>query len=127
MIGLRFKGVSQSHSTEVGPFDGFRVASNFIRDSRSGTVLACYHNHQWQVGDEHFSCYECAEVAHLQFETADGLRSALFGPFQKLFVADGTLYADDVLFAKFIDESLNWHSYVLETYWPVLLIRTPEL
>ena len=38
-------------------------------------------------------------------------------------VADGTMYADEALFAKFVDESVHWHSYKLETYWPSLILR----
>jgi hypothetical protein len=128
MIQLLFGGVSKIHDVSLGPAQGFRVAGNFIRELPSGDVVASYHNHQWQVGSSHFSRYDCTQPTLIHLEAADGTRTAVFGPFNKLFVADGTLYADEDLFAKFIDETLNWHSYRLETYWPTLVIAavSPE-
>jgi hypothetical protein len=124
VIRLLFGGVNQINDQTVGPHRAYRISENFIRDLGSGKVLAHYRNHHWQIGEDHFSRYDCLEPTCIHFETSDGLSSATFGPFQKLFVADGTLYADENLFAKFIDETLNWHSYELETYWPVLVISS---
>lgn len=47
------------------------------------------------------------------------------GPFDVMQVADGTLYAGDKLFAKFIDETVLWHSFEFESYWPNLIIAAP--
>jgi hypothetical protein len=122
VIRLLFGGVSKIYDVAVGPAPAFKVAGNFIRMLPSGEVVASYHNNQWQIGTGHFSRYDCLEPAVIHFEAVDGLATASFGPFNKLLVADGTMYADDEIFAKFIDETLNWHSYRLATYWPTLII-----
>jgi hypothetical protein len=89
----------------------------------SGEILATYHNHQWQVGEEHFASYACRDPCVLFFEDLLGGNTPTFGPFSNILVADGTLYAEQELFAKFIDETTHWRSYQLETYWATLVIR----
>ena len=59
------------------------------------------------------------------FADFEGTHSEVFGPFEQLHVADGTMYTQEKLFAKFIDETLLWHSFELETYWPSLVITGP--
>src|SRR5687767_1508277 len=110
MIRLLFGGVSRAQDVALGPAPAFRIAGNFIRQLPDGKVVAAYHNHQWQVGEGHYSRYDCNEPTLLHFEDAEGTPTAGYGPFNKLFIADGTMYANDELFAKFIDETLNWHS-----------------
>ena len=124
MIRLLFGGVSQIRDVAVGPAPAFRVAGNFVRHIPSGEIVARYYNHQWSVGEDHFSRYDCLQPTRIHFEAADGACSPACGPFEKVIVVDGTMYADEELFAKFIDETLNWRSYRLETYWPVLVIAT---
>ncbi len=122
MIRLRFGGISQTYDVSLGPSRAFRVAGNFIRHWPGGEVAAMYRNHQWQVGKDHYSRYDCTDPCAVHFEDAAGIATSVFGPFRALLTADGTMYADDQLFAKFIDETVNWHSFELETYWPVLII-----
>jgi hypothetical protein len=122
MIHLLFGGIASANDVKVGPAHAFKIAGNFIRALPADEVVASYHNHQWQIGNDHFSRYDCTKPVYIHFEAADGTRTAAFGPFGKLVTADGTMYADEELFAKFIDETINWHSYELETYWPTLVI-----
>jgi hypothetical protein len=122
MIQLLFGGVSKAQDVALGPAPAFRVAGNFIRVLPSNEVVAFYHNHQWQVKDGHYSRYDCHQPFVIHFEDAEGASTPVYGPFKTLFVADGTMYTDNELFAKFIDETLNWHSFKLETYWPSLVI-----
>jgi hypothetical protein len=114
--------MQEARSAIVGPAEGFRVAGNFLRELPSNTVLGEYSRHQWHVLDGHFSRYDCHETCHVYFADAEGVHSRSFGPFDSLHVADGTMYARDKLFAKFIDETLLWHSFELESYWPSLII-----
>src|SRR5690606_22335118 len=106
MIRLKFHGMQDSQSVVVGPAAGFRVAGNFLRESPSSEVLGEYRRHQWRVRDDHFSHYECLDPCNVHFEDAEGTRSRVFGPFDSVHVADGTMYMGDTLFAKFIDETL---------------------
>jgi hypothetical protein len=125
LITLHFDGFQQHHGTTVGPAEGFRVAGNFLRQLPGEHVVGQYARRQWHVNGRHFSRYDCRDSCRVYFLDAGGARSETFGPFEMLFVADGTMYAGDQLFAKFIDETLLWHSFELENYWPSLIISSP--
>jgi hypothetical protein len=122
MVRLKFLGMYAGRSIVLGPAEGFRVSGNFLRELPSNTILGEYSRHQWHVKDEHFSRYDCIDPSRIHFADAEGTRSEMFGPFEKMHVADGTMYTGEKLFAKFIDETILWHSYELETYWPNLII-----
>ena len=125
MVHLTFEALQAARSVTVGPAEGFRVAGNFLRELPSNTVLGEYSRHQWHVRGGHFSRYDCPDRCHVYFADAEGTRSEIFGPFASLHVADGTMYTQDKLFAKFIDETLLWHSFELESYWPSIIIGGP--
>jgi hypothetical protein len=122
MVRLRFQALQDVHSITVGPAVGFRVAGNFLRQLPDNVVVGAYHSHQWHVQDGHFSRYDCIDPSRVYFTDIEGTPTQLFGPFAQLHVADGTMYTADKLFAKFIDETLNWHSFELENFWPNLII-----
>jgi hypothetical protein len=122
VIRLKFEALQEARSITVGPAVGFRVAGNFLRELPSNAVLGEYTRHQWHVRSGHFSRYDCPDVCHVYFADAEGTLSKSFGPFDRLYVADGTMYTREKLFAKFIDETLLWHSFELESYWPSMII-----
>jgi hypothetical protein len=124
VIHLIFEGMQEARSVKVGPAEGFRVAGNFLRELPSNTVVGQYSRHQWHVRNGHFSRYDCNEPCLVYFADAEGVRSETFGPFDRLHVADGTMYTREELFAKFIDETLLWHSFELESYWPSMIISS---
>jgi hypothetical protein len=124
MIKLYFEALQSQQCITVGPAEAFRVAGNFLRRLPTNEVIGEYSRHQWHVRDGHFSKYECREPCQVYFADLEGTRSEMFGPFDHLHVADGTMYAVDRLFAKFIDETVLWHSFELENYWPNLIIQS---
>ena len=123
-IRLKFEAMQEARAVTVGPAPGFRVAGNFLRELPSNDVLGEYSRHQWHVRGGHFSRYDCIDACHVCFADAEGVLSEAFGPFAGLHVADGTMYTLDKLFAKFIDETVLWHSFELESYWPSLIISS---
>jgi len=126
MITLRFEAMQAQQSVTVGPAEGFRVGGNFLRQLPDSTVLGHYSSHQWHVRDGHFSRYDCREPCLIFFTDREGTPSRTFGPFDRVHVADGTMYVGEKLFAKFIDETLLWHSFELENYWPNLIIVSAQ-
>jgi hypothetical protein len=122
MIRLQFQGMQEVHNIVVGPAQAFRVAGNFLRQLPDNAVIGEYSRHQWHVRGGHFSRYDSVDPCCVHFTDAEGTRSETFGPFESMHVADGTMYTKEKLFAKFIDETLLWHSFELENYWPNLII-----
>ncbi len=127
MIRLKFEAMQEAHSVVVGPAEGFRVAGNFLRKLPKNVVIGEYSRHQWHVGGGHFARYDCIDPCRVIFADAEGAQSEAFGPFDKMHVADGTMYANDKLFAKFIDETVLWHSFELESYWPSMSLIGSEI
>lgn len=125
MISLRFKGASPLRQATIGPANRFRVAGNFIRDADSGDILARYHNHFWEVHREHYTGYECQDSVVMRFEDAEGGSTDAYGPFPGLYVADGSVYAQNKLVAKFVDQTLLWHDHQSDTYWPNMILEAP--
>ncbi len=126
MIKLNFDALQKQQCVTVGPAEGFRVAGNFLRQLPGNEVVGHYSRHQWHVADGHYSRYDCHERCCVYFTDIEDTKSEIFGPFERLHVADGTMYTGDALFAKFIDETLLWHSFELENYWPNLIITSPQ-
>jgi hypothetical protein len=122
MIRLKFQAAQDAHSLILAPSPGFRVSGNFLRRMPDNAVVGQYIRHQWHVQERRFSRYDCLDPCRIYFADVEGTPSETFGPFEKLHIADGTMYSDDKLFAKFVDESLNWHSFELETFWPNLIL-----
>jgi hypothetical protein len=86
-------------------------------------IVGTYRQHQWDVQGQHFTSYDCNDRTAIHFEDVAGGSTEDFGPFGHFFVADGTMYAEGKLFAKFMEESQLWHCYVTDTYWPVMVIK----
>ena len=122
MITLKFHTMQDAFAERVGPAAAFRVAGNFMRQLPGERVVAEYVRHQWRVNDRYFSRYDCQDPCLLHFTDVEDTATQQFGPFQDLFVADGTVYAGGKLFAKFAEETVLWHSFELETYWQNLVI-----
>jgi hypothetical protein len=122
MVRLKFEGMSSGQSIVVGPSEAFRVAGNYLRRLPANEVIAEYSRHQWHVQGGHYSRYDAVDRCYIYFADFEGVRTGPFGPFDTMHVADGTMYTADSLFAKFVDETLLWHSFELENYWPNLII-----
>ena len=125
MVHLHFDGRSPRHGVVLGPAPWFRISGNFIRQGPNGAIVAMYRRHQWELKGNHYTRWDCKQPGTIHFEDAEGGRTESFGPFQKFHAADGVLYVDDRLFAKFIEEAQLWHSYETENFWPALIFEAP--
>ena len=123
MIHLHFNGSSPAYAVTLGPAPWFRIAGNFIRQGPHGAIAATYRHHQWEVQGRHFTRSDCKDRAVIHFEDAAGGPTEDYGPFDTFHAADGVMYADGKLFAKFIEESQLWHCYPTENFWPVMVVK----
>ena len=126
MLSLHFRGTTPLRQSTLGPAACFRVAGNFIRDGETGNILARYHNHFWDVDGVHYTSYECREPVVMRFEDFEGGSSDSHGSFPGVYVADGSVYANDKLVAKFMDTSLLWHDHETDTFWPNMILESPK-
>ena len=122
MVRLQFKGLTGGVS--VGPAPWFRISGNFVRQGPVGVIVGTFRDHHWQIGSQHFIRYDCSDHVLIHFEDAAGGQTEDYGPFAAFHAADGVMYAEDKLFAKFIEESQLWHCYPTENFWPVMVIKS---
>jgi hypothetical protein len=125
MIRLRFSGGESGREIIIGPAPWFRISGNYVRMGPHGTIAGTFSKHHWEVNGQHYPRYDSepdVPVA-VHFEDAAGGPTPDFGPYRKLYAEDGVMHADGKLFAKFIEETVLWHCFVNEAYWPVLIIK----
>ena len=124
MLYLDFGSVHDAAGyQQTGPSGSFKVGGNFIRDDQD-RIVAAYKNHCWQVGGKTFSRYDCKQAVIVHFEDVAGGKTDAYGPFVHPWVADGSAYCIQRLFAKFMDTTLLWHDHQTDTFWP-WMVWTP--
>jgi hypothetical protein len=126
MISLIFESESLGKSVKLAPAAWFRITGNFISRGPEGAVVATFSQHFWEMqGQQHLTRYVCHDRTVIHFEDALGNASETFGPFHDLAVADGVVYADGQLFARFAEETQLWHGFGTDTYWLSMIIAPP--
>jgi hypothetical protein len=126
MISLIFESEQLAKTTKLAPAPFFRITGNFISQGPNGTVVAKFSNHFWDMqGQQHFTQYACHDRTSIHFEDALANTSESFGPFDEISVADGVVYANGQLFARFTEETQLWHCYKTDTYWLSMIIASP--
>ncbi|HYE36134.1 hypothetical protein [Methylocaldum sp.] len=125
MISLVFESEQLGKSVTLGPAPFFRITGNFISPGADAGVAAKFSNHFWEMrGQKHFTQYACHDRAVIHFEDAIENASEAFGPFDKIVVADGVVYTNGKLFARFTEETQLWHCFSTDTYWLSMVIAS---
>jgi hypothetical protein len=118
MLYLEFGSVNDRiNHQQIGPSAFYRVGGNFIRDDQ-GLIVSSYKNHCWFLADRAYTRYDTKQRVLVHFEDQQGGKSDAFGPYDGPWVADGSAYCEDKLFAKFMDTTLLWHNHESDTFWP---------
>jgi hypothetical protein len=126
MISLTFESEQLAKTTKLAPAPFFRITGNFISRGPDGAVVAQFSNHFWDMqGQNYFTHFACHDRTMIHFEDAIGNASRTFGPFDQIAVADGVVYANSKLFARFTEETQLWHCYSTDTYWLSMIIAPP--
>jgi len=126
MITLIFESEQLAQSVALGPASFFRITGNFITEGFDGKAAARFSNHFWEMhGQKYFTQYACHDRTVIHFEDALENASEIFGPFDKITVADGIVYANGRLFARFTEETQLWHCFDTDTYWLSMVIASP--
>jgi hypothetical protein len=114
MIRVRF-GLGSDDSMTLGPAPSILISGSLVCMGPDWWIVAVYRDYAWEVRGRRFSCFEVMGRGLMlnSLGEAVGVRSKQFGSFDKVAMADGTLYVDDRLFAKLMHDTPRW--YFLET------------
>src|SRR3954471_11337598 len=106
----------------LGPAPWFRVERNELRQGPTESLVGELRNRQWNVRGRHFSIVEATPGSTAQFANPAGGVSPAYGPYEDVRMADGAVYGDGKLLARFDDETYLWRCAQTQKAWPAVLV-----
>lgn len=110
----------------LGPAPWFRVDRNELRQGPTESLVGELRNHQWAVNGRHFSVVEANDASTVRFSGPGGPTSPTFGPYRELRLADGALYGDGKLVARFDDDTYLWRCVETHEAWPAVVVSPAD-
>jgi hypothetical protein len=115
-----------SHLT-LGPAPWFRLVGNVLYEGARDDPIGALENHQWSVQGRRFTVMQADANSTLHFESAIGQASVPEGPFEELYLVDGSIYGDQRLVAQFDEHNATWRSARTLEPWPVVVLASRSL
>jgi hypothetical protein len=117
MLSIELHKLVTGEKENVGPRLTFHLSRNVLRSGAD--VVAVYSAGLWRTQTNSFLVLSISDDVHLTYsnETA---KSISHGPFDKLFVVDGTVHAgerDGSILSRFDDATGHWHCYADRLQW----------
>ena len=124
MVRLQMSPALLGSRITLGPAPWFRVERNELRQGPTESLVGELRNHQWNVHGRHFSVVDASPGATVQIAAAHGPSSSSFGPYQEVRFADGAMYGDGQLIAKFDEETYLWRCTTTQEAWPAVVVSS---
>ena len=122
MIRLQMSPSLLGPHITLGPAPWFRVDRNELRQGPTESLVGELHDHQWNVGGQRFTVVEATPGSTLQFASPSGPVSPSYGPYQDVRMADGAVYGDGKLIARFDGETYLWRCAETHEAWPAVVV-----
>jgi hypothetical protein len=126
MVQLSMSPVLLGSRLTLGPAPWFRVERHELREGPTERLVGQLRNNQWHVSGGHFVEVKATPGSSLHFEGPEGPASRELGPFQSLHMADGALYGDGALIARFDEDTYLWRCPATREAWPSIVVSSPE-
>ena len=127
MVKLHVSPVFVGSHVTLGPAPWFRVVRDKLYQGVGEDVVAQLHSHQWAIRGRHYTVMQADPDSSLHFESATGQAAEQQGPFEELFVVDGSIYGDKRLLAQFDEHNHVWRSSRTMEPYPVVVISSRGL
>jgi len=124
MIQLNMSPPLMGSRVTLGPAPWFRVDRNELRQGPTESLVGELRNHQWSVRGRSFPVVEATDASTVQFSGPAGPVSRPFGPFRELRLADGALYGDGKLVARFDEDTYLWRCVETHEAWPAVVVAS---
>ena len=125
MIRLQMSPALLGSRITLGPAPWFRVERNELRQGPTESLVGELRNHQWNVHGRHFTVVDASPGTKVEFAASHGDTSAAFGPYQEVRFADGAVYGDGKLIARFDEETYLWRCTSTQQAWPAVVVSSP--
>jgi hypothetical protein len=117
-------GLERDHY--LGAIPWIRVAGAILRSAPGDVEAARWRDDQWEMSGRVFTALELEGTSFIRFED-DGARSEWQGPFSRMRLAGGSLFADGVLIARFDEGSAAWTAKPHGRNWAGYLISAERI
>jgi hypothetical protein len=125
MVELNMSPASLGSRLTLGPAPWFRLERHELREGPTERLVGTLRNQQWNVAGQHFIDVQATPGSTLHFEGPAGPVASEMGPFEFLSMADGALYGDGQVIARFDEDTYLWRSATTQEAWPSLVVRLP--
>lgn len=115
-----------SHLT-LGPAPWFRLVREKLFQGMGDDAVGELHRHQWTIRGRHYTVMQADAGSTLHFESATGQAAEQLGPFDELYVVDGSVYGDKQLLTQFDEYNHTWRSARTMEPYPVVVITSRGL
>lgn len=133
IVGLRLEfdressAATREDGSTVFPANAFRFARNRVCKAVDEEILAIFHAREWTTQGQRFTRFQCKGTSVIHFESAAGEVSRCCGPFDDVRFEEGAVrVAHGQLFASYHEQRRLWHSFVLSSDWPVMILTAAE-
>jgi hypothetical protein len=125
MIQLKMSPALLGSRLTLGPAPWFRVDRNELRQGPTESLVGELRNHQWAVNGRHYAVVEATPGSTVRFASPTGGETRPTGPYREVRLADGALYADGKLVARFDDDTYLWRCIATHQAWPAVVVAAP--
>lgn len=127
MVKLHVSPIFVGSHLTLGPAPWFRVVRDKLYQGVGEDVVAQLRSHQWNIAGRHYTVMQADPQSSLHFESATGQAGEPQGPFEELFVVDGSIYGDKRLLAQYDEHNHAWRSARTMESYPVVVISSRAL
>ena len=127
MVKLHVSPVFVGSHVTLGPAPWFRVVRDKMYQGIGEDVIAELHSHQWTIKGRHYTVMQADPRSSMHFESATGQAAEAHGPFEELYVVDGSIYGDKRLLAQYDEHNHTWRSSRTMEPYPVVVISSRGL
>ena len=124
MVRLQMSPPLPGTQLVLGPAPWFRVDRNELRQGPTESLVGELQNRRWNVQGRSFTAAAATPGSTVQFANPHGGVSPAYGPYQDVRLADGAVYADGIVIARFEDETYLWRCALTQKAWPAMLVTS---
>lgn len=122
MITLEFRGLTAFDVKTLGPAAWFELSGSEIRVAPQGIIRAHHRPPYWEIDQRKYLTFVSSSRCVITLKAAGRTEHATFGPFTGIRVHDGSLFADDTIYARFDDQSMVWVSSKAVGGWELVVL-----
>jgi hypothetical protein len=127
MVKLHVSPVFVGSHLTLGPAPWFRVVRDKLYQGLGEDVVGELKSHQWNIRGRHYTVMQADANSTLHFESATGQAGEEQGPFEELYVVDGSIYGDRKLLAQYDEHNRTWRSSRTMEPYPVIVLTSRGL